>query len=275
MMFWMLLLACGGDTYIVEGTVVSVEGPTTVTIDHREVRGLMPAMVMPFKVADPALLEGVGPGARVVARLRLDGPTSVLEALRVTGQGDVPVPPSDRPLPLRPGETLAALDVPVAGGETVRLGKGQTNAVLVGFVYTRCPIPEACPAAVARMAAMEDALPPDTKARVLAITLDPAFDTLDVLSAWGDGIGTVNGRWDLGRLDASTTAALASQAALQVTDNGTTIEHGVRWLVLGPGGLLIERYDDHGWQLDRVYQQLLTGGPSAPPGSSGTLSPAL
>lgn len=251
---WLWWACASGDTYIVEGTVVSLSGERTVTLDHREVRGLMGPMVMPFEVSDPTLLEGVRPGARVVARLRIDGSTSQIEALRVTGHGDVPVPAAERPLPLAAGERLTPLDVALAGGGTLRIGRGQAGPVLVGFVYTRCPVPEACPMAVSKMMAMQDALPPG--ARILAVTIDPAFDTVDVLSAYGQRVGAAPGRWDFGRLDPESTAALAWAAALQVIDNGATVEHGNRWLVLAADGVLVERYDDHVWALDRVYQQL-------------------
>jgi protein SCO1/2 len=125
----------------------------------------------------------------------------------------------------------------------------------VGFVYTRCPIPEACPLAVAKMAAMADALPEG--ARLLAVTIDPAFDTAEVLRAYGERVGAKPGHWDFGRLDPESTASLAWAAALQVIDNGTTVEHANRWFVLGADGVLVERYDDHAWALDRVFQQLV------------------
>jgi Cu/Ag efflux protein CusF len=48
----------------------------TVTLDHEAIPSLgWPAMTMSFKVSDPALLQGLNPGARV--RFQLAGMTVV------------------------------------------------------------------------------------------------------------------------------------------------------------------------------------------------------
>jgi cytochrome oxidase Cu insertion factor (SCO1/SenC/PrrC family) len=52
------------------------------------------------------------------------------------------------------------------------------------------------------------------------------------------------------------------------------ILHSHRFLVLDKDGTLIERYDDNRWPVDRVLQQLASGQPLAPSGTSGTLTPA-
>lgn len=50
----------------VEGRIVSVNAAEkTVTIDHKEIPGLMPAMTMSFPVQDARLLEGLAAGDAV------------------------------------------------------------------------------------------------------------------------------------------------------------------------------------------------------------------
>ena len=74
------LLGCfGSDAYIVEGTVVEVTGHRTLTVDHQEIEGFMPAMVMDFEVADRALLKDVKAGDKILfgqyagSTVKLDG----------------------------------------------------------------------------------------------------------------------------------------------------------------------------------------------------------
>jgi Cu/Ag efflux protein CusF len=56
----------GGAAGTGRGTVVAVDAERgELTLDHGEIPGVMGAMTMPFAVADPKLLEGLEPGARV------------------------------------------------------------------------------------------------------------------------------------------------------------------------------------------------------------------
>lgn len=265
-----VLLACWGErAYIVEGTVVEVTRPGEVVLDHKEIPGLMGAMVMPFEVADPALTEGLEPGHRVIARFEILDSGGVLTKLRVTGKGPAPKKVEQGPAPVRPGEVLPALDVPTADGGVIRIGEGQEERVAVAFLYTRCPIPEFCPAVVARLQALQPRL--GEGQRILTITLDPENDTPEVLRAFAAGAGAEPSRWQFGRLEQAALAELALRSALPVVRDGAEIVHGLRLLVLDRGGRLIERYDDNAWPLERVVEQLATGAPAAPPGSHGTI----
>jgi protein SCO1/2 len=271
-LFVALLIACGGESYVVEGIVVEVHSDNVV-IDHREIPGFMGAMTMPFEVSDPALLADLKPGHRVLARLEIgDELGGKLTKIRVTGQGPAPEIVDDGPMPIRSGQSFPALSVPTHDGSSVSVGPDQTDALVVTFLYTRCPIPEACPAIVARMQALQEVLP--AQSQILAITLDPEHDTVDLLRDYAGAVGAKDKTWKFGRLDRDALAQLALLSGLPVTREGDQILHGLRTLVIYRGGVLVERYDDNNWPLDRVVTQLSTGKPSAPPGISGTLTPS-
>lgn len=264
-------LACGdGDAWIVEGVVVEVRPPAEVVIDHQEVKGLMGPMTMPFQVRDAALLRDLEPGDRVVARLITAPDGSFLERIRETGRGPVPEK-ALAPLPLQPGDALAPVTVTLEDGSTAVVGAGQGQPTALAFLYTQCPIPEFCPALVSRI----QALSPEIvgRARVITVTLDPEHDTPEVLAAFARTSGADPQVWRLGRVDPEPLAQLAGLAAMSVDRSGGSIEHGARLLVLDAEGRLIERYDDNRFPLDRVVSQLTTGGPPAPPGMNGTVSP--
>jgi protein SCO1/2 len=265
------LVACWGDNaYIVTGTVVEVNGTGEVVVAHEAIDGLMGAMTMPFDVRDPALLEDVVPGDRIVARLMIEQEGSYLAKIRVTGKGLLPdVAPSGGPL--RPGQVLVGVEVALSDGATVTVGAGQDRPTAVTFVYTRCPMPEFCPAIVGRFQALQARVGPEV--RLLAITLDPAYDTPEVLAAFASTSGADPRVWVFGRLEPAALEALAASASLPVDRASAEIVHGLRLLVLDRDGRLVERYDDARWPLDRVVEQLTTGAPPAPSGSDGTLTP--
>lgn len=60
--------------YEIRGSVVGVDVPRRmVEINHEAIPGVMPAMTMPYEVADVALLQGLAAGDRVHGTLRVDG----------------------------------------------------------------------------------------------------------------------------------------------------------------------------------------------------------
>lgn len=270
--FLALLFACWGErAYIVEGIVVEVPRPNEVVLDHEEIVGLMGPMVMPFEVLDPELTSGLQPGDKVVARFEiLDGAGGVLTKLRVTGKGPAPEKIDRGPEPIRPGAALPPIEIPTTAG-TLVLGPDQKERIALVFLYTTCPIPEFCPAVVSRMQALQGQLGPGQ--RILAVTLDPEGDTLPVLETFAETSGADPERWVFGRLEQEALADLALRAGMPVVRDGAEVVHGLRLLVLDHGGKLVERYDDNRWPLERVVEQLATGGPLGPPGSSGTLTP--
>jgi protein SCO1/2 len=272
----LLAWACNSaPTYILEGTVVEVRATQEIVVDHREIPGLMPAMIMPFPVSDPALLAEVRPGTQIVGRLEIGQQGAQIVKLRVTGQGPPPLvaPAVDPHAPVAVGTRFPTFSVPTADDGVWTVGDGQA-ATLVTFLYTRCPIPEACPTIVARLQAVAAALS-GSDARLLAVTLDPDHDTLEVLRDFGSSRGAASGRLAFARLDPEPLRGLTERAALRTlrTGDAVAIDHGIRFLVIGRDGTLIERYDDARFPLDRVVSQLTTGGPLAPAGSDGTLTP--
>lgn len=276
-LLWTLVACWGAHAYIVEGTVVELHPPAEVVLDHEDVPGLMGPMIMPFAVADPAMLDGLKPGTRVVARYELGEEGGKLTRVRITGQ--LPAPEvAAGPVPLRAGERMPATLLPTHDGGTLALGPDQADRVALTFVYTRCPQPEFCPAMVGRLQALQEALGDADGAHIVAVTLDPAYDDAAVLSAYAAQLGA-GPRWSFARVEPDALEDLAMRAGMLVMRDGKAAEgveiaHSLRLLVLDRGGALIERYDDARFPLDRVVSQLTTGGPPMPPGNSGTVTPA-
>lgn len=266
----LLAAACHNDpTYIVEGTVLDLNSPTQIVVNHEAIAGYMPAMIMPFDAHGADVFEGLHKGDRIVARLRVEGHGLFLERVRVTGSSPPPPELSAVAAPLHAGEVLAAVQIPVTGGETWTVGAGQGVATAVGFVFTTCPNPAFCPATILRMQALQEKLPDG--ARILLVTIDPTGDTLPVLEAYAAQVGAKE-RWRFGRLESDALRGLAERAALTVDATSGTIVHATRLWVLDAKGALVERYDDNRWPLDRVVTQLATGEPAAPVGSDGTMT---
>jgi Cu/Ag efflux protein CusF len=92
-----LVVGCGGQVkttgpgglslpdgiYDLRGTVLALDtARRIVEIDHEAIPGVMPAMAMPYEVADPNLMQGLALRDRVKATLRVDSRGYILTALQ-------------------------------------------------------------------------------------------------------------------------------------------------------------------------------------------------
>jgi protein SCO1/2 len=69
--------------YEFRGTVVAVDVARRILeVNHEAIPGFMPAMTMPYEVADAGLLQGVKAGDRVTGTLRVDSRGYVITALQ-------------------------------------------------------------------------------------------------------------------------------------------------------------------------------------------------
>src|ERR1700733_7432820 len=74
-------------TYQLRGIVVSSDAVKgIVTIDTEAIPGLMGAMTMPYKLAQPGVATELHPGDHITARLKISSTASVLDQIDVTTQ---------------------------------------------------------------------------------------------------------------------------------------------------------------------------------------------
>jgi protein SCO1/2 len=241
--------------------VIELRPPTELVIAHEEIPGFMEAMTMPFTLADPAELSSVGPGDLVAGTLVVGEEGTRLHDLVVTQKK----PPAEEPPTLAPGQFVPegaifpSTPVILAEGSPVTLGQGQEGRWAVTFIYTRCPVPEFCPLVVSRLQALQPALPEG--ARILAITLDPEYDSRGVLREYAGKVGAKPGVWDFGKVPGEVLFGLAEKAGLKTAGEGLGIVHDLVLLVLDEDGRLVKRYHDMKWEQDEVVKLLSRGTP--------------
>lgn len=263
-----------GDVYTVEGTVIEVMEDGRLMVEHETIDGFMDAMTMPFSVSDPEVIRGVKSGDRIVAQLVVGDGKARLTSLRVTLTTSVVYDPTvqGQVAPIRPGEPFPSVQIGLSDASRMTLGVGQTTPVALTFIYTTCPMPEFCPAIVARLRTLQPLLE-GTEARIVAVTLDPETDTLEVLNDYGLINKANPKRWSFARTDADTLKTLITLAGMRMSRIEGQVVHSKRLLVLSKEGTLLERYDDANWPIERVARQLKEGEPQATSGASGTLTP--
>jgi protein SCO1/2 len=261
----LLLASCRNSrvTYTLKGRVISKQPATQqLTIDNDDIPGFMPAMTMTYAVKDPDGFVRVQPADIIRADL-IAGPAGKvwLEHLVVIGQGAATsTAQSEVSHILTIGDK--APDVPLVNqdGKTIRFGQFKGKAVLLTFIYTRCPFPDYCPLLTRQFAAIQKELaknPDDYKrTHLMSISLDPNYDKPPVLREYGlsnmehDPKGFEH--WDFVSTTPADLPKLTASFGLEYSEQGGQISHDMLTILLAPDGTIANEWPYNNWKTSEV-----------------------
>src|ERR1043166_2642661 len=180
--FFMLITnQCGGSArrYPLEGKIIAVDqGRHQLVVSHSDIPGYMPAMVMPFQIKDTNALSGLSKGDEIAATLVVNGGESWLENLRVIRKDKAGADSRDAEIRALPKEGAPVPDCTLTNqdGRKISLKQYRGKALLITFIYTRCPLPDYCPLMSSNFAQIDKALQQDqalfAKTHLLSISFD-------------------------------------------------------------------------------------------------------
>lgn len=185
------------ETYTVRGKVISTDTSTgEVTLSHEAIPGFMEAMTMPYKVTNPNVLSELHPGDRITSRLQVEKDSdgeyhhTRLDQIVVLAQARPDYKPTGEQYNApKPGQQVPDFTLINQSGKTIHLKDYRGKALLITFIYTRCPLSDFCPKMSRNFATINAALAKDPKAyaatHLLSISFDPEYDKPAVLRSYG------------------------------------------------------------------------------------------
>lgn len=268
------MIACGrqtpasnetaaGDRHALTGVVVGTDGRDgAVTIAHDAVQGVMPAMAMSFPVRGPR--PDLRVDDQISATLVVTADASWLEDVVVTRPAATARAVAAAPSAVV-GTHLPDFHLRNQDDQPVRMQDLRGRAVLVTFIYTRCPLPDYCPRLMRHLDAVKQAIDalPDVRTRVhlVAVSVDPAFDTPVVLRAYGERY--ISGPRKFSHLDLATGTATEVQAmagffGVNYVDERGQISHALATAVIGADGRVVSVFRGNSWQPDDAIAVLVS-----------------
>jgi protein SCO1 len=247
--------------YPIKGTVVSVDTRgSTVTIAHEAIPDYMEGMTMPFKLKDDRLLKDLAEGDKVQATLVVQGLRSFLEDLVVTRETVDPssAGKTDTWVEPKPGDEVPDFKLIDQNGKRFSVHRYRGRAVVLTFIYTRCPLPDFCPLMTDNFADIEKALKSgsDLKTTLLSITVDPEYDTPSVLREYAAAHAGGSAQWDFATGTKDEVKQIATYFGLQYWKDGDQVVHGLRTAIVGADGRLVKLYRGNGWKPDEIVREL-------------------
>jgi protein SCO1/2 len=255
--------------YELKGKIVSFnKAQQQVVIRHEEVPGFMEAMTMPFTLREEAAFDVMRAGDEIQATLVVDNERTRLENPIITqaipGAAATPTP-GDGPTEPEIGANAPDAKLVNQNGKQINLRQYRGRSLVITFIYTRCPLPDYCTLMSKNFAEIERELnkTPELRERahLLSITLDPAYDTPQVLRSYG-AAHTENYQsekfegWEFATGKPEEIRRVANFFGLLYKQEGEQIDHSLRTAILDPDGKLYKLYRSNEWKPVEVLNDL-------------------
>jgi protein SCO1/2 len=247
--------------YKLRGKVVSTDAASgEVTLNHEAIPGFMDAMTMPYKLKDARILSELHPGDTITADVLVSPDPNadvLLDHIVVVAQAKPDYRPAVSYHVPAAGDAVPDFKLKNQDGRPIHLGQFRGKALLVTFIYTRCPLPDFCPRVTRNFALIEKELAAApalyAKTHLISISFDPEHDTPERLRAYGATyIGSDASRafahWDFAVAAKPELLEMAKFFDLGLTNEAdATITHSLSTTLIGPDGKVVRFYPGNEW----------------------------
>ena len=252
----LLFIACSGkESYSVTGTIIEVRNESNeFLIHHDEIPGFMMAMTMPFKLADSTDISQFQTGDSLKFRLVMEGKRAFAKDFILLGKGTIPDREdmwSDEFTPLEIGEVFDDVTFLDLDSNEVSLSDSDGKFRLISYIFTRCPMPEMCPAVVVKNQYLAQEFKEREDMSFILVSFDYKYDTPRLLKqTYGSLIEHNPGIEVWSSTDhVSDIFTLAGQSFVSfwgVDEND--IGHTLRSVLLDPERRLLKVYEGTIWR---------------------------
>ncbi len=242
-----------------QGLVLATSLPTSeITVKHGVIPNFMPAMTMVYKVKNPADVQKLRPGDEISADILVpsDSEDYLLDNIAITSEKGRSLPPTLLPPhQLMIGELVPDVALMNQDGKPVHLKDYKGKAVLITFIYTRCPMPTACPLISSHFSEVNKLLSQDPKAYanslLISISLDPAYDKPPVLRQYGlaylDDNAAAFSHWEFADTTPDDLRKLAQAFGLEYSVEDNQITHTMQTTLIDKNSKVAQQWEGSGW----------------------------
>jgi protein SCO1 len=262
--------------YQLRGKVVRTDAAKgEVTLNHEAIPGFMEAMTMPYKLKDANILSEFHAGDVITADVLVSQDPNadvLLDHIVVVAQGKPDYRPAVTYHVPAPGDAVPDFKLRNQDGRRIRLAQFKGKALLITFIYTRCPLPDFCPRVTHNFAEVNRELATNpavyAKTHLLCVSFDPEHDTPERLRAYGatyigSGAAGAFEHWDFAVPDQPVLKRMAQFFDVGITNGpDDTITHTLSTTLIGPDGKVVRFYPGNEWTVEQVaadVKELLAG----------------
>jgi protein SCO1/2 len=271
------LLGCGRSTNSDEGAehydtrgIVRGFSPdrSAIEIQHENIPGFMPSMTMPFVARDPKQIAELKTGDAIAFRMAVTQKDFWIENVKKIRREDVNVADAkpartvsaDHDVRLKEGDEMPGFSLTNQNGERISLDTFLGQPFVLTFVFTRCPVPNFCPRMSNNFEELQTTIKTGSgtlaKARLLSVTLDPAYDTPKVLSDYAAYHHADSKIWTFATGDEKQIDSLTRAFSVYRQTEGGTISHGLATALIDKEGKIDKIWRGNAWTPAEVSEAI-------------------
>lgn len=261
----MTLIACTDKTtYSVVGTVADIQSAeNTIIVKHDSIPGLMMAMTMPFHVKNIKEIEHISPGDSVRFDFIWMDETTYAQNFSVMGKGKE-IENEDEfweeeSFKKSLGDIIDNGTFLNDIGEPVQLSDSDGKFRIISFIFSRCPMPNMCPAVVFKNQYLASAFKENNRVDLIMISFDYEYDSPKILmDKYGPAVSLYPNWYVWSSQNYSSDMMwLAKQTGFEfwgVEQN--QIGHNLRTIVLDPNRRWLKTYVGDQWRGKDIKDEL-------------------
>ena len=257
-----LALNCGSNEkiYPVKGTIYEVKlDSLIITIAHDTIPDLMMPMVMPFNLKNPKDIVGLSIGDSVHFDFIWADTVAYAKNFRIVGKGTLPEDDDgffdDEYSMKRIGQLLDNVTLLDLDSSRVQLSDSDGKYRFLSYIFTRCPMPNMCPAVVIKNDYFVKLFKDRENIEFIMVSFDYIYDTPSVLKEFYGSTVMGHNNWQVwsstGRIDDVYRLAKQSGSNFWGIEEGK-IGHTLRSVLIGPNREVLGSWPGDDWKVGDV-----------------------
>ena len=222
----------------------------------------MMAMTMPFKLADSLDINRFGVGDSLKFHLEMEENRAYAADFQLLGKGTLPETNDmwdDEYPPLEIGQIFTNVTFLDLDSNDVSLSDSDGKFRLISYIFTRCPMPNMCPAVVTKNQYLAQVFKADPNMEFILVSFDYTFDTPTVLKNYYGGILESNPNLivlsSTGHLNDIFSLAGQSYVSFWGVDEND-IGHTLRSVLIDPERRLMKVFEGTDWRPEATERDI-------------------
>ncbi len=263
LIFVILSSGCSKKSYPVHGTILEVRYEShEFLIHHDEIPGFMMSMTMPFKLEDSLDMNRFKVGDSLKFYLEIEGEKTFATNFKLLGKGTLPELNNewnDEYSHLEIGNIFSNATFLDLDSLTVSLSDSDGKFRFISYIFTRCPMPNMCPAVVAKNRYLAETFVDTSKIEFILISFDYIYDTPSVMkniyNSHAKSYPNMKFYSSVGHLNDIFMLAGQSFVSFWGVDEND-IGHTLRSVLIDPDRRLMKTFDGTDWLPEKAARDI-------------------
>ena len=265
----LLLIACNTNpTYSVTGVILEKNNQKRVMlIDHDKIKGFMDPMIMNFNLHDTVDMDKIEAmdsvkfdlvilkGSHYAINFNKIGKRSNSNTFNLNEFSDG----NDKLYsPKKIGEKISNVSFTSLDNSEYNLYKSDKDFIIISYIFSRCPMPEMCPALVSKNQYLAKSFKENKNIEFLLISFDYQYDTIEVLRDRYIDIEDSNLRFLSSVNHLNDLILITKQCDLSfggIAENN--IGHTMRTIILDKNKKILKAYEGLNWKPADLKRDIL------------------